>query len=57
MDASALAPFQYCDFIVAAFLSYLVFSEIPTKATCCGFAIIAPCALFLTYIESKKQTK
>lgn len=54
MEASALAPFQYCDFIVSAMMGYLFFGETLTVATCCGFAIIAPCALFLTYQESKR---
>lgn len=55
MDASALAPFQYCDFIISAIMGYVCFSEKLTLSTCCGFAIIAPCALFLTYKESKKK--
>ncbi len=54
MDASALAPFRYCDFFVSALLGFIFFAEKPTLATCLGFVIIAPCTLFLTYKEIKK---
>jgi len=54
MDASALAPFRYCDFFVSALLGFIFFGEKPTLETCLGFVIIAPCTLFLTYKELKK---
>lgn len=55
MDASALAPFRYCDFFVSALFGFIFFSEKPTLSTCLGFAIIAPCTLYLTYKECKKE--
>ena len=55
MDASALAPFRYCDFFVSALFGFLFFSETPTMSTCLGFLIIAPCTLYLTYKESRKK--
>lgn len=55
MDASALAPFRYCDFFVSAFFGFLFFQERPTLSTCFGFAIIAPCTLYLTYKEGGKS--
>lgn len=55
MDASALAPFRYCDFFVSALLGFLFFQEKPSFTTYMGFAIIVPCALFLTYKEAKRN--
>ena len=54
MDASALAPFRYCDFFVSALLGFLFFQEKPTFTTYIGFAIVVPCTLFLTYKEAQK---
>ncbi len=54
MDASALAPFRYCDFLVSALFGFVFFSEKPTTSTCLGFLIIVPCTLYLTYKESRK---
>jgi S-adenosylmethionine uptake transporter len=55
MDASALAPFRYCDFLVSALFGFLFFSEKPTLSTCLGFLIIIPCTCYLAYQENKKN--
>lgn len=57
MDASALAPFRYTDFLVSALFGYLFFAEKPTIAACLGFIIIVPCTLYLTYQENKKGSR
>lgn len=53
MEASALAPFRYCDFIISALFGFLFFAEKPTNATYLGFIIIVPCTLYLTYKENR----
>ncbi len=53
MDASALAPFRYCDFFISVLLGFLFFSEKPAPSTYIGFTIIVPCTLFLTHREIK----
>lgn len=55
MDASALAPFRYCDFFVSALLGFLFFQEKPSYTTYIGFAIVVPCTLFLTYKEAMRN--
>ncbi|MDR0755548.1 MAG: DMT family transporter [Puniceicoccales bacterium] len=55
MDASASAPFRYCDFLVSALFGFLFFSEKPTLSTCLGFLIIMPCTCYLAYQENKKN--
>ena len=55
MDASALAPYRYCDFFVSALLGFLFFGEKPAATTYIGFAVIVPCTLYLTYKETRKS--
>ena len=54
MDASVLAPYRYCDFLISIVMGFVFFSEKPTLATCLGVLVIVPCTLYLTYKESKK---
>jgi S-adenosylmethionine uptake transporter len=52
MEASALAPFRYLDFLVSATFGYLFFHEIPTVRTLEGLLIIVPTSFFLVLKET-----
>lgn len=54
VDASALAPFRYTDFLVSALFGFLFFQEKPTQSACLGFMIIVPTTCYLAYKENRK---
>lgn len=54
-EISALQPFRYVELIIAASLSWVVFSEIPSMPTLLGAACIVPAALYITYIEMRNK--
>ncbi len=57
MEASALAPFRYLDFIVSTVFGFMFFGEIPTSQTCLGLLIIVPSTCFLVLRENRKEKK
>lgn len=56
-DATALAPYRYFELILSAIIAYVVFNEIPVKATLWGALIIIPSTLFIIYSEKKEFNK
>ncbi len=54
-DASALAPFRYVEFIVAAVFGYLFFSQIPTIWVFGGAALITASTFYITVVETRKE--
>lgn len=54
-DASALAPFRYAEFIVAACFGYLFFDQIPTPIIGIGALIIMAATCYITVIETRKE--
>ena len=56
-DASALAPFRYVEFIVAAIFGYLFFSQIPTVWVFGGAALITASTFYITVVETRKERK
>lgn len=56
-DATALAPYRYIELVVSAIIAYLVFQEIPTKATIIGSLVVIPSTLFIIYSEKKQLNK
>ncbi|GAB4163309.1 MAG: S-adenosylmethionine uptake transporter [Rickettsiaceae bacterium] len=56
-DATALAPYRYFELIVSAIIAYIVFEELPTKATILGSLVVIPSTLFIIYSEKKQLSK
>lgn len=56
-DVSALAPFRYIEFIIAALFDLTIFGVIPTLHTYLGAVIIIPTTLYLVYSEVSKKSK
>lgn len=56
-DATALAPYRYLELLLSAVLAYIVFDELPEKATIYGAFIIIPSTLFIIYSEKKEIAK
>ncbi len=54
-DASALAPFRYTEFIVAASFGFLFFGQIPELKIIIGAAVIGAGAFYISYMETKKE--
>lgn len=54
-DASALAPFRYAEFIVAAGFGYAFFGQIPTMIIGLGALIIMAATCYITIIETRKE--
>lgn len=54
-DASALAPFRYAEFIVAATFGFLFFGQVPEFIVIVGAAVIGASAFYISYIETKKE--
>ncbi len=53
VDATAIAPYRYLELIISASAGYIVFHEIPDKATIYGAIIIIPATLFIIYSEKR----
>eukprot|EP00903_Cladosiphon_okamuranus_P001300 g1298.t1 len=53
--AGALAPLQYLEILSASLLGYLVFSDIPDRATLAGIAIIVVAGLYIFYRERQNS--
>ncbi|MDG1436865.1 MAG: DMT family transporter [Rickettsiaceae bacterium] len=56
-DVTALAPYRYVELIITASVAYIIFNEVPTKATLCGALIVIPSTLFIIYSEKKQLKK
>ena len=54
-DASALAPFRYTEFIVAATFGFVFFGQVPELAIIIGAAVIGASAFYISYMETKKE--
>ncbi len=54
-DASALAPFRYTEFIVAATFGFVFFGQIPETAIIIGACVIGASAFYISYMETKKE--
>ncbi len=50
-DATALAPYRYCELIITSLLGYLIFDEIIGCNLIIGIIFIIPATLFITYSE------
>lgn len=53
VDATAIAPYRYLELIISASAGYIVFNELPDKATIYGAIIIIPATLFIIYSEKR----
>jgi S-adenosylmethionine uptake transporter len=56
-DASALMPFRYVEFIFSALFGYLFFTEVPAQSILFGAALIIAATFYLSYYESKKESR
>ncbi len=54
-DASALAPFRYTEFIVAATFGFIFFGQVPELTIIIGAAVIGASAFYISYMETKKE--
>lgn len=54
-DASALAPFRYTEFIVAASFGFIFFGQIPELKIVIGAMVIGAGAFYISYMETKKE--
>lgn len=52
-EASVVAPFEYASMLLAILLGYAVFSEVPTRSTLAGAALIVLAGLFIIWRERK----
>lgn len=52
-EASVVAPFEYASMLLAIVLGYAVFSEVPTRSTLAGAALIVIAGLFIIWRERK----
>lgn len=57
MDASALMPFRYVEFIFSALFGYLFFLEIPTLVTLTGATFIIAGTAYISYYEIRKEQR
>jgi S-adenosylmethionine uptake transporter len=55
LEASAVAPYRYVEFIFSLISGYVFFGEVVTPATLLGAAIVIPTTLFLAYRESAED--
>ena len=55
VEASAVAPFRYVEFILSSLCGFLLFHEAPTTATYWGLLIIIPSALYVIYAETHQR--
>ena len=56
-DASALAPFRYAEFIVAATFGFIFFGQVPEIKVIIGAAVIGAGAFYISYAETKSERK
>jgi S-adenosylmethionine uptake transporter len=56
-EASALAPFRYVEFIVAAVFGYLILGQIPTLAILLGAILIIAGTFYITVVETRREKK
>lgn len=56
-EVSALQSFRYAEFVLSAFLGFIIFQEIPTLSTLIGTAIIIPSTLYITLYETRQQKR
>lgn len=54
---STLAPFDYCGLIVAAFVGYVLWKDIPSSYTIAGAFLIVSMGLLTLYREKKLKTR
>jgi drug/metabolite transporter (DMT)-like permease len=52
-EASVVAPFEYASMLLAIALGYVVFSEVPTRSTLAGAALIVLAGLFIIWRERR----
>ncbi len=57
VDASALVPFRYLEFIMSSIAGYLFFAEYPANEILLGAFVIIPASFFVAYVEARKQKK
>lgn len=56
-EASALAPFRYVEFIVAAVFGYLILGQIPTLAVFLGAILIIASTFYITVVETRREKR
>lgn len=56
-EASALAPFRYVEFIVAAAFGYLILGQIPTLAIVLGASLIIAGTFYITVVETRREKR
>jgi S-adenosylmethionine uptake transporter len=56
-EASALSPFRYVEFIFAALFGFAFFAEVPTLITMLGAAFIIAGTAYISYYETRKESK
>jgi drug/metabolite transporter (DMT)-like permease len=53
-EASLLAPFAYTEMIVATFVGWYFFNDLPDRWTILGVSILIACALYISYSERSR---
>jgi S-adenosylmethionine uptake transporter len=54
-DASALTPFRYFEFIVAALFGFIFFSQIPTVSVLWGALLIVASTYYISIVETRRE--
>lgn len=52
-EITALAPYRYLELILSSIGAYLIFDELPSRATLIGALILIPATLFVIYSEKR----
>lgn len=56
-SVSSLAPFRYLELFISMAVGYFVFNELPDKHSYLGALIIIPAALFISYYQTRGNSK
>lgn len=56
-DVSALQSFRYTEFVLSAFLGFLIFQEIPSMSILLGAGIIIPATFYIAIYETRLRKK
>ena len=55
--ASSLAPFMYCEIIMATILGYIFFGDFPDIYTWVGMSVVVSSGIFISYREHMRRRK